>query len=202
ELIIPATVLTAEASQTKTFQATGEEKVGEKATGVVTIVNKSEDEKQIPAGTVLTANSLEFTTNAAAVVPAAEETLFITTNGQVDVSVTAVAIGPDSNIKKDTTFSVGGYDQSTMMATNTEAFSGGSEETITVVTENDRQQALESLAQAVQDEAMNALQKKVSGGQLLLDDAATPETASTDFSHEVGAEVDEFSLTVDATASA
>src|SRR5690606_27601592 len=72
DLVIPAEILTAEASQTKTFKATGEEEIGEKATGTITITNKSSTPKSLPAGTVVASDGLQFVTIESASVPAYE----------------------------------------------------------------------------------------------------------------------------------
>ena len=202
EMVVPAEILTAEASQTKTFEATGEEEVGEKATGSVTITNKSSDAKNLPAGTVLASGGKQFVTTGAATVPAYEIDDDGISFGKTNVGVQAAAIGDEYNLEAGSEFSVGGYEESTMDAKNTADFSGGSKETVTVVTESDREEALTSLAQEVQDMAVDSMKKKLATGQLLLDEAVESTTDSTEYSHEVGAETTEFSLTITATATA
>jgi hypothetical protein len=202
ELIIPATVLEAEVEQVGTYESTGEEEVGEKATGTITIVNKSSDDKELKAGTVVTSGGKQFILNAKVEVPAAERDFFVTTNGRANAAVTAAAIGPEYNLKANSDFTVGGYEASTLTARNEKEFTGGSKEMVAVVTAEDQQTALKELSQQAQDKVESDLRKTLSKGQLLLDDAITIETASTVFSHEVGDEVDSFTLTIVATATA
>ena len=202
EMVVPAEILSAEASQTKTFEATGEEEVGEKATGSVTITNKSSDTKNLPAGTVLASGGKQFMTTSAAIVPAYEIDDDGISFGKTNVGVQAAAIGSEYNLDAGSEFTVGGYEESTMDAKNAADFSGGSKETVTVVTESDREEALTSLAQEVQDMAVDSMKKKLATGQLLLDEAVESTTDSTEYSHEVGAETTEFSLTITATATA
>ena len=202
EMVVPAEILTAEASQTKTFEATGEEEVGEKATGSVTITNKSSDSKSLPAGTVLASGSKQFVTTSAATVPAYEIDDDGISFGKSNVGVQAAAIGSEYNLDAGSEFTVGGYEESTMDAKNAADFSGGSKETVIVVTESDREEALTSLAQEVQDMAVESMKKKLTTDQLLLDEAVESTTDSTEYSHEVGAETTEFSLAITATATA
>lgn len=201
-MVVPASMITGEASKTQTFEATGEEETGEAATGTIEITNKSSDTKTLPAGTVVSADSLQFVLDTAVIVPAYELDDDGISFGKATAAVTAADIGDEFNIDAGVDFTVAGYTTSTMDAESAEAFTGGSSETITIVTAQDRQQALETLATSVQDQAMSALQEQISSGQLVLEDAAEVETASTTYSHEVGAEVDEFSLTVEAVATA
>ncbi len=202
EMVIPAQIISAEASQTKTFKATGEDEVGEKATGAITIVNKSSDDKQLAAGTVVAAEDQQFTLDSAVEIPAAQSDFLGTTNGRANATVTATAIGPEYNLDENTDFTIGGFETSTLSARNQDSFSGGTKKTVTVVTESDREQALTSLAQEVQSMATQSLKQKLSQGQLVLDEAVESTTESTNYSHQVGAEVSEFSLTVTATATA
>lgn len=203
-MVVPATLVNGTASQSKTFEATGEEEVGESATGVVTLINNSTDEKDLPAGTILTADDRQFTLNNSVTVPAKKDGIFDLNpeKGTADASVTAVDIGSDYNLKAGSEFSVGGYDMSTLAGINDEAISGGSSETVKIVTAEDRQNAIESLSPQVQEDARKALEQKISVGQLILEDAADLEVSATNFSHEAGAEADEFSLTVEVVASA
>ena len=201
-LTVPANVISAQSSVTKTYPATGTEEVGEKATGVITIVNTSLDQKSLPAGTIVTSSGKQFSLKSAVTVPAAEKEFLITTNGKADVKVVAAAIGPDYNIPADSRFAIGAFDTSTLAGANSADFSGGTREEVTVITAEDQDKALTEIAQEAHQKAVDELRKKLNPGQLLLDDAVSVETNSNQYSHQVGAEVSEFSLTIAASAEA
>ncbi len=210
-LTVPGNQIEATASKSQTFEATGKKDVGTKASGTVTIYNKTNQDKRFVAGTIVATDGLQFLTSKTITVEAATTTTGIdpdtlemttkTTPGSADVSVVAADIGSKYNVEVKSTFAIGKFDDSSYSGRNDEEFSGGTKKEVSVVTEEDQNQALESLESDVEEEATKALQAKVTSGRQLLDEATKLEVTTKEFSQAVGAEASEFSLTLEVTAT-
>jgi hypothetical protein len=210
-LTIPATPLSATASKTQTFPATGKKDVGTKATGSVTIYNKTTEAKTFSAGTVLASDGKQFVLAAAVTVEAATietgqdpitlHTTTVTTPGSAEASVTAADIGEAYNLGAKSIFTVAKFDDSSFSGRNDQALAGGTKKSVKVVTAEDQSGALDSLDDSLSDEALQALQAKVPTGQELLKDAVTQETTTKEYSQAVGDQADDFSLTLEVEAS-
>lgn len=201
KMIIPATVVSAEDTVDQEFAATGQKEVGERATGTITITNKSiAQSKTLPAGSVVASAGKSFTTTQSVTISAAAMTEDGIDFTKVNVAIRAVAIGPDYNLAAGSTFAIADFDDE-VSGKNAAALSGGSKKSVTVVTAQDRQQALQELTEQAQAQVVKALQAKINATQLLLEDAINTKVSTTDFSHAVDAQTAKFSLTLTVTAS-
>lgn len=137
---IPGEILTIKDEISQEFEATGKKDVGEKATGSVTLSNGAGTVAEIPSGTQLeSSDGYIFVTTSAVSVPAATASVDASGNvqktpGTADVSVEAGKAGDKYNISQGS-FSVANF--STVSAANSSDFSGGSSRQITIVSQDD-----------------------------------------------------------------
>jgi hypothetical protein len=210
-LTVPGVAVTATASKSQSFPATGTKDVGTKAGGTVTIYNKTNQDKTFAAGTVLMSGSLQFLLTKAVTVSAATvdvqtdpitlKTTNVTTPGTADASMSAADIGDNYNLDAKTTFSIAKFDTTSFSARNDVSLSGGTKKSVKVVTASDQSSALSGMETDVQNAATQTLKAKVSGGSELLDDATTLALTAKDYSQEVGAQADTFTLSLEVTAN-
>lgn len=210
-LTVPATAVTAQANKTQTFPATGKKDIGTKAGGTVTIYNKTDKDKTLAAGTVLTASGLQFLlTTSITVESATTETgidpitlkmTTVTTPGSADVTVAAADIGDNYNLDAKSTFTVAKFDASSFSGRNDKALAGGSKKSVKVVTATDQSEALDTLDSSLADDAAQALKAKVTSGKELLAETVKQEVTTKEYSQQVGDQADEFTLTLEVSAN-
>lgn len=158
------------------FQATGKKDVGEKATGTVKFSQQAMSATTVPAGTELeTPGGLTFVTNSAATVPASSfgPGCFPTAcPGSVNVGVTAAQPGSNYNAASG---SLSGA-PSGVSASFTAPSSGGTDKTITVVSEQDAATAREKLTAQNADAVKAELKKQFAKDIMVIDESfsATP----------------------------
>lgn len=136
--VVPAQVEKANSTSEQKVPATGKKNVGAKATGEVTmsttIQGCSSAAGSIPAGVTITNGVVSYTTGEAATFHVSDlqgGNCIWTSN---NVSVTANDGGSKYNVGANTQFTITGYAGS---ATNGAAMSGGTDKTITIVTQAD-----------------------------------------------------------------
>jgi len=201
--VIAAQSVSTDESSSATQNATGKKSVGDKAKGTVTIYNGTSDTKQYDAGTVVTSsNGLKFTLdNSVTISSASGDVISGIKSGTSDVNVTASDIGPSYNLPSNTQFNVGSEALSSVEAKNGNAFSGGTQKEVTVVSQSDVQNALSSLEKNIQGQANNDLSKKISKDQLLLSDLINKTIKNKTASKKVGDQASSFTLSADVSIS-
>jgi hypothetical protein len=200
--IIPAQVVTSQASGDKTKSATGTKLIGDKATGSVQIANGNGTPINLPAGTILTSTAgLKFVTNTEASISGQ---LIPGSPGTATLAVTAGDVGAQYNLAKGEIFKVGIFDKSQVAATSQADFSGGSSQQITAVSADDQTSLESDLKSELSGEAMSGLSNKITDNQYLVNDLAGLDTTSETFDHNIGDTADtlKLSLTVNATGVA
>lgn len=189
---IPGQSVETTVSGSDTASATGQKTVGDPAKGTVTIRNKTNDSITVASGTTLTSDGgLKFTLDSPVTIASASAT--DGTWGKADGSVTAVAIGPDSNLPSQTSLSVGGYNDSQLVSFAQGNFSGGTSKQVTVVSEDDQKKLLASLAGTLRGKAQQSLQEKYPDKKIL-EDALVETITSKSFSKNVNDQASNFSL--------
>ncbi len=206
ERILKATVVTKEINGTKDFNSTGSKIIGEKATGVVTIFNKTESKKTFDKGTTIVADGQNFTLTESVTIASSsaqeDDDMNITiTPGKENASVVANDIGSEHNMPANTEFQVANYGTSSYAAKNDEAFSGGSSREIQAVSQEDQEKALETLKQELIEKASEELRADLSDGEYLIPTGKV-EVVESEFSDEVGKEVYSFTLNLTVTVEA
>ena len=181
-------------SGTVSTPATGSKAIGSPAKGTVTIYNNSNNPETLAGGTTITStNNLVFTLDNDVTVASASGDVFSGTKpGTADVNVTANDIGAQYNLPSGTTFSINAGNS--VAAKNNSAFSGGSKQTVTVVSQADIDKLLSMLPKSLEDKAKSQLQGQISGGQALLPNIISDVYKSKSFNHSVNSQASSVTL--------
>jgi hypothetical protein len=179
--VLPAELVTSELEETITFNATGTKDLGEKARGSVKIYNGSSTSAQtLPAGTVISANNLNFVTDAAVTVPGyTQESGKSPVFGSATVQVTAEKAGADGNVAN-----AGGKivsPQTSLLAQDVNT-AGGTTKQVAVITQTDIANARTTLTKQAREKAEAKLVEGVQNREILFDsktDSFTFEAFST-----------------------
>ncbi len=166
------------------FEATGTDKVGEKAKGPMTLSNANSSEAiNVPAGSVFTNGDYEFTTVANVNVPGAAVVGGEIVSGSVDVNVTAVEIGSEYNLSaRSYVSSIAGVSAFGGQMT------GGSSRDVKVVTASDIQKASEALVELSTDDVKQELIAEFINNEVVVQDSYIVSRAAAVSAPAVGAE--------------
>lgn len=198
--VLPPVVQTKKDNQSVQFEATGSKETGEKATGKVAVCNKQTkyvsatsrrtNDVTIPAGTLLYANGVQFTTDADVTVEGYDDDDENERNC-VDIKATAVNIGDAGNISDRTLLTISGYSQDKVAASADGAFTGGSKKTVKVVQQSDVDSAVSKLhSNNKSDSVKSELEGKMSNGVVIIDGSFSAVDGNVKVSPEVGQEAD------------
>lgn len=196
-LTIPGREISEDKETADKYPATGKKKVGEKATGTVTISNKySTTPQSIVAGTrVVTAAGLVFKTNTNVTAPGYTKPGADIIAGTATVEATANDVGDTYNVAHPTHFTIPAADP-TIYADTTAAFTGGTSRDVTYVTQADINKAKEEAAKSAESELKRLVLEKTDRDERLLDKAVKVTQISAEPSVQVNGEAEEFTLTV------
>ncbi|MBI4040066.1 hypothetical protein HY389_01790 [Candidatus Daviesbacteria bacterium] len=193
--IIPGTVVSTTVSGSGKGSATGQKQIGDPAKGQVVIYNQTYSSQTFSQGTVLTGpNGLKFTLDSSATVASQSAVEGGISFGKTTVSVTASAVGPDSNLPAGTTMTIAGQSSSNFSVKVDTALSGGTSKTITVVTADDQKKLQAQVLDDLKKKASDQLQGQIDGGKKILPDALVTTTSQFNFSKKVNDQAAEFSL--------
>lgn len=172
--------------------ATGRKLVGEQAKGEVEIRNGTGVDIKVNAGTTLTgANNLKFSLDSEATVPAADSP---SSPGSKKVSITAQAIGAESNLAKDETLSVGNYPKSEVDGVVVSGLSGGSSREITAVSQADMTNLEKSLNTELLDQGKQKLEDELADDEVLIVESITSLPQDKEFNAKLGDEASTLKL--------
>ena len=196
-LEIPIKTESATKSVSDTVDATGVAYRGDKATGSVTIsyINPEGCTDADEAVSVYVGHQTE--TDGKKYLLTGD--LTITCNSYGTVGVEAIEVGEEYNIPSGKYFSINGFDATKVYAVNSAAFTGGSKETYTVLSQADVNTKIEELTEIATEESVNSLDEasgewkiientvksKVTEGSINTAVAIGTETSSSDISLEV-----------------
>jgi len=199
KLLLKASTLTKRVSGSDSTLVTGVQEVGEKATGTVTLFNKTDSVRSFSAGTQLKAGSVVFTLDEGVEVASAsvnqdtggesETRVF----GKADAKVTATEIGTTGNIAKDVELQVSDFASSSYTAVAKEAFTGGSSREVRVVSEKDRTTLLADLKKSLLEQAADDFKAESSNGTFIVPTGETSVVTSK-YDAATGDEADSLSL--------
>lgn len=198
-LILSASVVEKELTDTDEYKTSGIKLVGEKAKGKITIFNKTDSVKTFESGTVFALNDQKFTLDEE--IKVASSTVEIknageTKNyGQAEAQITAVEIGAEGNIGKDSELKIANFDLNTYSAKTNSELSGGSSREIRVVAEKDRIGLLQDLTKSIYEQSKTEFSEESGNGKYLVP-IGGPQQKKIDFSAEVGDEVESLTLTL------
>lgn len=187
---------TVEKTTSVDFTATGQKDVGEKAKGVLNlqgIFSSSDDEGfSLPAGTTFSYGSNSYTTDGAVSFTNPDNCTKADYSGKkcIDaqkVNVTSTTSGADANI--------GAHDSgwtspdSKVNAFNTAAFTGGTSNVVTVVSQTDFDKAKEKLATEGKEDGKSELEKKFGSDMITIPSSIEVTTSNPTSSPAVDQEV-------------
>lgn len=195
--LVPATAEDTKTTSSQKVTTTGKKNVGDKAQGAVSMTTSTNcvtPVSNVPAGSSITNGVVSFTTNdTASFSPTGVQGgKCIWTSGSV--GVTAKDGGSKYNVAAGTQFSVSGYNAS---ATNPAAMTGGTDKTISVVSQADINSAKQKGSQD-NDKAKADLSSKLHDQNLYpLVPTLQAGKQTTTSSADVGEEADEVTVTVE-----
>ncbi|MCX6719727.1 MAG: hypothetical protein NTV36_01285 [Candidatus Staskawiczbacteria bacterium] len=204
KLVVPAKYFEASKTVAQDFPATGNASNEGKASGTITISNKSDPVAPFTfkTGTRFVSDSGKlFIATEKIVVPAGKKSGSKITAGTVQATLQAVEGGDDYNIAPSN-FVIPGLKGTTyyysINATSDKAMTGGYAGKVKKVTDDDIQGAKDTLVKKANEEAIAEINKQVSLDDVLLDNAisSTTTNASTETKSGTVAEKFNYSVTV------
>lgn len=200
KMALPAISVVVEETGSFEGDASGEKEVGSKATGTVTAYNYDTDKgKQFPKGSpLITSSGLKFFLDEAISLAEASTSADPTNPAkriidpeEIEVKVTAEAIGSNYNIKKETTLNFSDLDESFWEDVFTKAaadFAGGESKQVTVAKVEDRDRLLAESLDGLSKKCSSGLSGKLVGDQRLEEKANEVAVVEKTFSPALGEE--------------
>ena len=152
-------------SLSDTINPTGRAYKGEKAKGSVTITywkggtcNETSPKVVISNGHTITTDKYSYKTNSA---------VEMNCNSMATIEVTAADIGEEYNIAASRPFSVAGFSVSEVYGLNSAAFTGGSKQEYTVLSQQDLDSSIEKLSTTAIEEVKSELREKESRWEII-----------------------------------
>jgi hypothetical protein len=199
--ILRGTTLSTTIESTLEKAATGTKMVGEKATGDITIYNKTSSAVKLDKGDKVVyegkTTDLNYYLNDDVDIPAAVSGSTPAENvpGEANIEVVASAIGDSFNIDSGKTLSVSGYKSSELAAETKEKISGGKSEEIKIVTAEDRTNLSNELKILSTRKGEDDIKNKLGLGQKLVIGSTQVLITKESFTKNVGDESANISLT-------
>jgi hypothetical protein len=199
--IIPGKVVETTVTGSDKALATGTKQIGDPAKGKVIIRNKTDSAVSISNGITLTSSSgLKFILDQTVQIASASSTT--TPEGtnitwgktEPPVGITAVVIGPESNLTGGTEMSVGNYSKDQVIANVDTALSGGTSKEVTVVTGDDQKKLQANVTEMLKQKAVDDLKNQSKDGKKIITDALTIVDGKYTFSKQAGDQASEFNL--------
>jgi hypothetical protein len=166
-LEIPIKKETVTKSVSDTVEATGTAFRGEKATGSVELsylrrpsCTEEDQPIDLPSG-----QQINLSDGKAFVLTGS--TTLVCNGGLKVVTAEAIEVGEEYNIPSGQYFSVSGYDSEQVFAINPSAFTGGSKEEYTVLSQQDVNSKVEELTKLAKDEAESSLKDVGNGWEII-----------------------------------
>lgn len=155
------------------FAATGKERIGNKATGKMTLSNAEKSDKQyIPSGSVFSRGDFSFITASKVEVPGATVDGGIVP-GTIDVNVVAMKVGSEYNLAP------GAYVSSNPNVTAYGGqMSGGDSHDAVIVTTDDIEKATQALNELPNNDIKSQLTKQFTNGEKVIADSFTIDHAA------------------------
>jgi hypothetical protein len=179
-------------------ETTGQKDTGDKATGTITIFNKTDQPQSLDKGTTISSsNNLEFILDDD--VKIASTSSFSTSFSNEKVNVTASDFGKEYNLPSDTNFTIEGMSASDIFARNDTAFSGGSKSEIQVVSQDDLTALQNTVVARLFDKAKSQAKGGLSSDEVLIPVMLDSNFKQKSFSKKVSDEAKSVSLNAEIT---
>ncbi len=197
--IIPAEIVETEVSGSDKESATGKREIGDPAKGVVKIYNATANKVTIPAGTTLTSDSgIKFELDKAVDIASKSASAADPPTESGSTGATAKSVGPDGNISSGSELKVGSFGKSEVVAKSEGNFSGGTSQTVTVVSDADQKRLLAKLTSALRQQAQQKLQEKLLDKKII-EEGLSETVVKKSFSKNINDQAGEFTLNLTAT---
>ena len=208
-VVIPALEISTTSKRSESTSSSGKKDVGDKATGTVTIYNKTQASANLPASTFIihgrvVGDDLRFLTKTAVTVPARTPNPLTVSGydpGTASVDIAAENFGEEYNLASGDTFPVGSRSTNDFIAQNSGNFTGGTKRQAVVVTASDQKNLLDVLTVSLKDELKSTLLAKLVSGQNIDENSVSYKVTSKSFDHGVGEEASQLGLTLEMDAS-
>lgn len=198
---IPGQEVEVEKELTKEYNASGTKDVGEKTKAEITFYNDYDINPQIiAAGTTLVARGLNFTLDETISVPGANVvslTPLQTTPGTILGKITAANPGAEYNIESSNFVisSFSGSKKEKIYGQSSSALAGGTSKKVTVISNDDMENAKSSIQIELEEAAKNSVLEKAGEGNKLITSTLRSEENSLGSSSNVDDEAATFTLT-------
>lgn len=182
-------------SDSAEFDTTGKKDVGTKAKGQLKVTNQTLEELTVPAGTEFIASGKRFRSDTLITLAAPYVCGdFNACKDTKTVDITAVAIGENYNVGPQE------YEASApVTASSDEATSGGSKETVAVVSQSDVDKAKAQIAAADEDSALEELKKQFTGDIIMINESFGASQAEPAASPAIGEQAKRAKVSVETT---
>lgn len=196
KFVIPAQYFEVSKTVTQDFPATGSSDDSGKASGTITVYNKS-NIPYLKSGTRFVSDSGKlFLATTKVILPAPKKSGSKITPSTVQVKVEAAEGGDSFNIAP-ANFSVPGLkgtaDYYNIYGVSTSAMAGGYAGKIKKVTDDDIQGAKDALVKKATDDSVSAVKSQISSDYVLLDNAVSSTTVDASTQTKAGAALESFS---------
>ena len=202
--VLPASPITVTKSGQKTADTTGKKTVGDKAKGEVTIYNRRTDGgKTFSAGTVISADKIEFTLDSEVQVASASAGAdYSIVPGKAEkVAVTARDFGPESNLAAGSEFQINTFSKSAYVAKNDAALIGGTKRDIQVAGAKDLSDLKKNLLDELKSQAAGDIESS-SADRQVFPDTLTATSEEEKYSASAGEEAESVTLELTAKVTA
>lgn len=199
--IIPVNQQTFDVNTTAMVTTTGQKTVGEKSKGEVIIFNKQDKSQSLASGTILIddqGNKFELTTSVQISASSSDLNAGVITLGQTKVIISAVNIGPESNLNKDTKLHFKDYAEDKLVAKTNAALTGGTKRQINSVSTQDKTNLEQKMSAAI-NTAVNEKVTQASGAKGLIQNTIQVKKSRLVYNREIGEEADELTATAAST---
>ena len=206
ERIIPASIVTQEKRATRLFPASSSTIKENKASGIIRVFNAYTTTPQnlLIQTRFVSEDGKLFRTPVKITIPGKTQEQGKTVPGFVDIEVIAAEAGEDYNIEAGN-FSLPGLSGSVLFTViygeSMKPMTGGSERTVSVVSEDDIEMAKDSLIEELTRKAVEDLLSRVPEDMMATKDSISITITEADSLIEAGAELDQFNVSVSLTAS-
>ncbi len=193
EKTIPTDIVTAEKEDGGSVIATGIKLIGERASGKVTVYNRTDKQATFEKGTIISSlGALEFSLEEGIKVASKTPDLVSGVDrwGEAEAAVMAVDIGGDYNLAKETSFIIKGEPESSYLAKNKSSFSGGTSREVLAVSKDDFNSLKKELSLKMEDDIKAELLSQISDDDRMIEETLVVEIASFDTNKNIGDEGD------------
>lgn len=199
-LAIPATYEEVEVQGSVQIPTTGTKKIGQKASGKITVYNKTKKEKSLSRGKVIISSDnisyiLDQDLNIASASSQQTDDGESLTYGKADATIIASDIGAEYNIDKDEEFTIKDISSDQLIAKSISAISGGTSEEKPAVSEADIVNARASLLGKLSQEAQAEISQRLGPDFLTFPSSTEAELTNVLFDFNLNEETSTLTIT-------